>query len=394
MSHKLIDLSPDLKKLRDEGFEVEIRASYLLINSVPYLNSNKEIKLGALVSELTLAGDRTTTPKTHVVYFIGEHPCHKDGSLISQVGNSSKNQTLADGLVVNHSFSNKPHGGYVDYYEKMTTYNKIISSPAQSINDSVTANTFKVVESMDEESVFHYMDTNSSRADINLISDKLKTHKIGIIGLGGTGSYILDLVAKTPVQEIHLFDGDVFVQHNAFRAPGATSIEKLREAPKKTDYFQEIYSKMHRHIFSHSDYITSSNIDQLLGMDFVFICIDKGNIKELIVNKLEESEISFIDTGMGVEVVNDMLIGIIRVTTSTEEKRKHIREKERIPFSDGNGNDDYSKNIQIADLNALNASLAVIKWKKLCGFYNDFEKEHHSTYSLDVNMLLSEDNDS
>ena len=59
MPHKLINLSPDLKKLRDEGFEVEIRAAYLLINSVPYLNSNKEIKLGALVSELTLAGNKT-----------------------------------------------------------------------------------------------------------------------------------------------------------------------------------------------------------------------------------------------------------------------------------------------------------------------------------------------
>ena len=394
MPHKLINLSPDLKKLRDEGFEVEIKAAYLLINSVPYLNSNKEIKLGTLVSELTLAGNKTTKPQSHVVHFIGDFPCDKNGTPIEPIRNVSNNQTLADGLVVNHSFSNKPQGGYVDYYEKMITYNKIISAPVQSINDSVTAKTFKVVESVDEESAFHYIDTNSSRADINLISDKLKTHKLGIIGLGGTGSYILDLVAKTPAQEIHLFDGDVFVQHNAFRAPGAASIEKLRDAPKKTDYFQEIYSKMHRHIYSHSDYIKSSNIDQLLGMDFVFICIDKGSIKKLIVNKLEESEISFIDTGMGVEVVNDMLIGIIRVTTSTEENRKHIREKERIAFLDGDGNDDYSKNIQIADLNALNASLAVIKWKKLCGFYNDFEKEHHSTYSLDVNMLLSEDNDS
>ncbi|MEK6929261.1 MAG: DUF6791 domain-containing protein [Thermoproteota archaeon] len=89
MSHQLINLSPDLKKLRDEGFEVEIKAGYLLISGVPYLNSNKEIKFGILVSKLDLAGDKTIKPGNHVVYFIGEHPCHKDGSLIHQIISSS-----------------------------------------------------------------------------------------------------------------------------------------------------------------------------------------------------------------------------------------------------------------------------------------------------------------
>ena len=56
-----------------------------------------------------------------------------------------------------------------------------------------------------------------------------------------------------------------------------------------------------------------------------------------------------------------------------------------------NINDDYDSNIQVADLNALNAALAVIKWKKLCGFYLDFVKEHHSTYSIDCNMLVNDD---
>jgi hypothetical protein len=44
-----------------------------------------------------------------------------------------------------------------------------------------------------------------------------------------------------------------------------------------------------------------------------------------------------------------------------------------------------------ADLNALNATLAVIKWKKIRGFYRDLEREHHSTYTTDGNMMLSSD---
>jgi hypothetical protein len=63
----------------------------------------------------------------------------------------------------------------------------------------------------------------------------------------------------------------------------------------------------------------------------------------------------------------------------------------RIPFVDDAGGDDYSRNVQIADLNALNAALAVIRWKKLLGFYRDLDREHHTTYTIDGNMLLNED---
>jgi hypothetical protein len=54
-------------------------------------------------------------------------------------------------------------------------------------------------------------------------------------------------------------------------------------------------------------------------------------------------------------------------------------------------NRDYSQNIQIADLNSLNAALAVIKWKKLLGFYRDLEHEHFSTYTIDGNLVTNED---
>lgn len=91
----------------------------------------------------------------------------------------------------------------------------------------------------ESEDVFNYFDTNASRSEILNVTSKLEGQKkIGIIGLGGTGSYILDFVAKTPVQEIHLFDGDLFLQHNAFRAPGAPSIERLEEKKKKVLYFK------------------------------------------------------------------------------------------------------------------------------------------------------------
>ena len=39
-----------------------------------------------------------------------------------------------------------------------------------------------------------------SRAEIDLVTKKLELRKIAIVGLGGTGSYVLDLVAKKGIR--------------------------------------------------------------------------------------------------------------------------------------------------------------------------------------------------
>jgi len=390
MSHKLINRSPDLKKLRDEGYEVEIRGGFLLVHHVPHVSASKEIKYGTLVSILTLSAERTSRPKDHVIHFIGEHPCDRDGSLIQAIRLSSGNQILDAnlGITVNHSFSNKPKDGFNDYHEKVTSYIRVISAQAESIDGSVTAKTFKPIESKDTDSVFKYLDTNSSRAKINTISSKLDNHKIAIIGLGGTGSYVLDFVAKTPVLEIHLFDQDLFLQHNAFRAPGAASLEQLEAQPKKVDYLHGIYSNMRVNIIPHAYHLAATNADELLGMNFVFVCIDDGTSKKVIFEKLVAAGISFCDVGMGVEVEGDALTGIIRTTTITATKHDHIANK--ISFANKADNA-YAQNIQIAELNALNAALAVIKWKKLIGFYHDLGKEHDAAYLINTNNIINDD---
>ena len=388
MCRSLIKHSVDLKRLEDEGYEVEVRSGHLLLMHIPYVTKARAIKYGTLVSELSLEGDITTTPGTHVVMFVGDMPCDLHGRPLTQISHSSGRREIAKGLVVDHSFSSKPRGGYPDYYQKMTTYEAIISGPAQSIESGATARSFAVVEAQDEDSVFNYIDTASSRVGIGAITEKLKDSAVAIIGLGGTGSYILDLVAKTPVREIHLFDGDKLGQHNAFRSPGAPSIETLRRAPQKSAYYRGVYSEMRRNIIAHS-YVDESVVDHLRAMDFVFIAVDKGRPRGLVVEKLEEFGVPFIDVGMGVEEAEGSLVGQLRVTASTDRSRDQVRST--LPVSDRDGEDDYSRNIQIADLNALNAALAVIKWKKLSGFYVDLEKEHTSLYQIDGNHLINED---
>jgi hypothetical protein len=278
--------------------------------------------------------------------------------------------------------------GFNDYYEKFTSYVRIITSQAQAMDDKVSAITNKTIESTDLNYPFNYIDTNSSRAEIVAISNKLENLKIAIVGLGGTGSYVLDFVAKTPVKEIHLFDGDTFSVHNAFRAPGAASKNHLDAQNKKVKHLHDIYSNMHKYIISHDYSLGSSNMDQLNGMKFVFVCIDDGPSKKAIIEKLIGSNITFCDTGIGVQALDNALTGSVRVTTGTSAKHDHIKDK--IAFNEP-GDDDYSKNIQIAELNALNAALAVIKWKQQAGFYHNLEKEHHTVYEISTNKIITDD---
>ncbi len=155
-------------------------------------------------------------------------------------------------------------------------------------------------------------------------------------------------------------------------------------------YFKDLYGKMRQSIFPHDCFIDESNVELLREMDFVFICIDKGKAKRVIVERLEEWRKLFVDVGMGIQLVNDAVLGIVTTTTSTPGKRDHFRE--RVVFNDGMAENEYSRNVQIPDLNALNATLAVIKWKKLLGYYHDNSKEHFCAYTINGNRLANEDN--
>lgn len=241
-----------------------------------------------------------------------------------------------------------------------------------------------------QESVFKYPDTNSSRADIDFLNRKFKGHKVAIIGMGGTGAYILDLVSKTHVSQIHIYDGDILQLHNVFRMPGAISAEKLEANAnmKKVNYYSELYSQMHNGIVANDEYVTEENITKLKGFDFVFVAVDKNSVRHSITSKLLSLSVPFVDCGLGVQKVDDSLLGTIRVTTGCDNKNDHLQN--RIGANEFEDNE-YSTNIQIAELNAFNATLAVIKWKKFVGFYQDLKNEHNSLYFLNTSKVINED---
>lgn len=386
-----IDRSPDLLRLRTDGYNIQVtKAGFLAVRDVPYVNSKCEIASGILVSNLDLAGDITARPQDHTIKFVGEYPCDSTGKTLDVLRHQSGTYDCGSGVVAQHSFSRKPvRGHYEDYHEKMTAYVALLGKYVAAIDAHATARTHKVIEPENDDSPFNYLDTASARAEINTITEKLVQDAVAIIGVGGTGSYVLDLVAKTPVKKIHIFDADRFLTHNAFRAPGAPAIEELRQQPLKVEYFASIYSRMHRGIVPHPFHIDTANVDELNGMSFVFLCMEGGAAKRAVVDKLEALGTPFVDVGMGLSVKRNTIRGILKTIISLPDARERARA--RISFAADDPNNEYDKNIQITDLNALNACLAVIAWKKSRGFYLNFGKERFVSYTVS-NSLLAKSN--
>ncbi|RTR58805.1 ThiF family adenylyltransferase [Pseudomonas aeruginosa] len=388
MSHQLISRSPHLQRLRNEGYNLDTMGAYLLVRDVPYVNAQRQVCKGVLVMTLDLTADIAERPQDHTAHFIGECPCDAQGHPLEQIINNSQQNQLLPTLLVNHFFSAKPRSGnYTDYYEKVSIYVAILSGQAEVIEKGVSAKTFAPFRSDIEETVFAYTDTASARAGIGMPTERFKGLRIAVVGLGGTGAYILDQVVKTPVAEIHLFDGDVLQQHNAFRYPGAVPFAVLERNMKKVDYLHEIYSHLHRHIVPHPCMITAENVGELQGFDYVFLSVDSTVARELVVQALMGSRTSLIDVGMGVHLVGgtQKVWGLCRVTTLTPQHHEHA--SRTMPLTENTAEDAYRSNIQIADLNALNAVLAVGMWKRLCGFYVDSSQADHFTYSTNLNEM-------
>lgn len=388
MSRKLISLNPELQLLLDEGYEIEVRHNHLLMRGVPYVNVRREIARGVIVAPISLASpDKLGRPSSHQVYFIGEHPCRPDGSVLEPVQCSSGSFRLAEDIEAQHHFSNKPpRGHYESFYEQFTSYARVISNQAKAIDPDADARTFKPVDPMEETSVFLYEDTASSRAGIRRLAMGFAALRVAIVGLGGTGGYLLDLVAKTHVAEIHLFDGDVLQPHNAFRTPGAVARADLESKVTKVAYLAERYGCMRRAIMPHPVMIEDNNVHLLRDLDYVFLCVDKGEVRQLVLRELHGTPVTVIDVGMGLHLTDnqDAIWGTCRVTTSTPDTRELAQA--RIPKVDGD-EELYASNIQIADFNCLNAALAVMKWKRLCGFYLDDHAEYETTYSANLNQI-------
>ncbi len=385
-SHRLVSHNEDLQKLVNKGYAVAFDSSYLVIRDIPYLNEKGELKTGAIVSKLNFVDEDHVTQVNHEIYFCGSHPCELDGTQIANFGGGEMTFDLeSPDLKVERSFSNKPEGGFTDHFEKIENYVALISGPAMQAYNA-NPYTFEEYDSFNE-SVFKFNDTLTSRAEIGDLSRKLKEDVVAIIGLGGTGSYLLDFLVKTPIKEIRGFDSDYFHVHNAFRSPGKLNSDELGKS--KAEVYLKRYEGFRHGVSIEPRFIYATSNEQLNGVTFAFVCVDKGSSRSDIFRLLAAMEIPFIDVGMGLNRLHGPIGGLIRTTYYPAETAQKFIDKRLAPTADDPG-DEYRINIQISELNALNASFAVIRYKQLRGFYNDNTNFYNALYEIDDSYNVRE----
>lgn len=391
MSFDPFGRSDDLARLASNGYEIELTdGGLLLVKRVPYRTEAGTLDCGTIISPIELNGDITVNPvNDHSTWFSGTPPFTSSNKQIIGVIDTNP-QEVASGLTARCRLSCKRGDGapYVDYYEKITTYVRILGGPAWALDPGLTAITHGPCLVDNRDWPFEYVDTASGRAGIGAISGKVAGSRIAIVGLGGTGSYILDLIAKCPVDQIHLFDGDVFSTHNAFRAPGAPDLDSLRAEKTKVSYLADIYSRMKRKIVPHPYPLNAENAAELEGMSFVFLAMEGGKIKRELVDALEAAQLPFVDASLGVvkTQTDDRLLANLQVNASTVDNRQTLREN--VDFGNLTDDDPYEANIQIADLNAMNAALAVMWWKRYSGVYHARTLRHHERLNVTFGRLI------
>lgn len=375
---ELANHNQDLRRLLEKGYAITEDHGYLVIRDIPYLDNNTELQIGAIVMVISDIDGVHVKPHDHQVLFAGASPCEMDGTAIKGLGGGDATLALAasSDIVVQRSFSNKiwENGtlrDYLDFFEKTEHYVRIISGPAIE-KYGITPYTFRLVEEIPTKSIFKFRDTLTSRAQIVDLSKKFENDVVAIIGLGGTGSYVLDFLVKTPVREIRGFDFDDFHVHTAYRSPGKlTNTEAIKELGKnKATVYASRYENFREGLSLEPKYIDAQSLDSLAGVTFAFVCVDQGKSRAGIFDLLISNKIPFVDVGMGLNRTEGSINGTLKAIYYSVEDAQRLRDLDLAELIDDPA-DEYRIHIQTAELNALNAALAVIKFKQIRGFYSD-----------------------
>ncbi len=363
---ELASRNPFVKDLDDLGYDLDFVGGYFVILGLPYLEKNGTLQHGDLVSKVSLTeeGAINSPSGDHQTWFRGEQPYHESGEAL-KIGFAPNRLEVTPGFEAPYSFSlklmeNGQMRDYSSFAEKIETYLHAITAPALAKYPDATPLRGVEKKARAQNSPLRYPDTSSADYGLNDIAGLLRGKKIAIVGLGGTGSYILDFLARTHLERIVLFDDDKVHVHTIFRMPGFIP----RAIGKgKVEALAQHYGHWHFGIEPVRQRITHDNIERLGTFDFVFVSVDDGPARRFIVDWLSSKGIPFVDCGMGLNRSIVGLNGMVRITGVDRAAYDRTVGTAYLPTMNAK-EDEYRKQGQIAELNALNATLAVIRFKQ------------------------------
>jgi molybdopterin/thiamine biosynthesis adenylyltransferase len=377
----LASRNPYIDSLLKQGFDVGFINSYLVIFGVPALNASGDLAHLDLITPLDLReGWLIDQPSIHKMWFVGDPPFNLDGQRVS-AGVGDELCKVSDAIISNKFLSSKPAGRdrYESIEEKITQYLDLVSSPAK--HKFPAASPRKALREQMQQSIspLVFPDALSARDNVQELSHKLLGVTVAIVGCGGTGAYILDLIAKTHLAEIHLFDDDIAHVHTLFRLPGVFGEAAL--GVKKVDVLLGRYQEFHRGVKIHPERIDVQNVGQLSAFNFVFVAVDDGPSRQFICESCHQMGVAFVDVGMGLNKGKRGLYGFVRTAGGSDADFQRLSGTPYLP-SDNAPDNEYRRQPQIAELNALNAAIAVIRFKQRFGFFDRLTDSAATVFDL------------
>ena len=396
MSNSLISRSPDLSALAKAGYSLEVRGAYLLVQRIPYVGIDGEIGFGNIVTNLDVIGsigeEVTTQPSDHTVWWTGNIPYTASGESMEQYLTCQKwpgGRDIGEGITVYMRWSRKPRQGgqargYKDYLEKLRTYIEEVGGQAEGKRPGVleaarSGGNPRVISS----SRFAYIDTNPYRNGTKGIESRIEEEIVAVLGVGGTGSYLVDVLAKTNIKELHLYDDDVIKVHNAFRVAGAARVSELNGKKSKLEWHKERYQVVRvKGLQLHHMKLDDDDLSSLSAYTTVFIAVDDLESRRKIQRACVAMGILHVSVGIGLELEglnDDQIGGMVKIETDFDPgaPKGHIHDNPRDGRADANNV--YSSNIQTAELNMLGAALAIAEWKAKRKIYRDERDEDNDT---------------
>lgn len=387
-------LDPQLAKISELNLPFAVRNDYIII-SIPYLDKSGDLARGFLADPLNrVDGVTIGAPANHQMYFIGGEPCGLDGSSLVPWLGGGENRTLIFGEnYSSYYFSHKKQIGgvnveYPDLFSKVKQYAEFISGSTTYKFPNAGIEFLSVDFGDDLKTPFLYPDTHSSHNELNELNTPFRSLSVAIIGVGGTGSYVLDFLSKCPVEKIVLIDDDEFSVKNAYRAPGTSEFKDF--GTDKVELYANRYSQFRTGIIPKKGRLTELSSDLLEGVNFAFLCVDYGPSRREACKALINAKIAFIDCGMGLARNPTSLDGMIRTTIVDDASQESVTLQRTLPMQE-DAEDAYQTNIQISELNALNAATAVIAFKKEFGFYANSRPSYNSILQIGRLAIFQQD---
>ena len=141
MLHELANHNDDIRRLLEKGYAVAIDSNHLVVRDIPYLDSENQLQVAAIVAKLEFIDQKRVVQTDHQVFFAGSVPYGLDRKPIPNLGGGPAQISLSGAskdVVVERSFSSKPKatGRFSDFFEKVESYVTIISGPAMELTTS------------------------------------------------------------------------------------------------------------------------------------------------------------------------------------------------------------------------------------------------------------------